>query len=417
MKTAGIIAEYDPFHNGHRYQIEKAREETGADYIVIAMSGDFLQRGKPAILDKHTRAKMALCGGADLVLELPAACATGSAEYFAAGGVSLLGATGVVDTVCYGMESHSPVLLADLSAVLAHPSQKFEAHLSSLIKKGRTYPQARQEALLAALPQYPGAELSAFLSAPNNLLSLEYEKAIVNWNEREHPPLRGLGILRVGDGYHESEIHSSYASATAIRRLLESPQGEISSISGELAPLLPAHSLSLLTEAAESNLLLNAGDFSAALYARLLSERTYGFTKYADCTEALSRRICSHLQEYVSFPQFAGLLKTREVTLTRINRVLTHILLGIQKENCRQPVSYLRVLGFNRRAEPLLSAISKKASAPLLTKVADACHILSVHAMDTLRQDIDAADLYQGIARIKSGKILGNEYNTPIIIP
>ncbi|MCM1284011.1 MAG: nucleotidyltransferase family protein [Roseburia sp.] len=417
MKTVGIIAEYNPFHNGHRYQIEKVRKETGADYIVIAMSGDFLQRGTPAILDKHTRAKMALCAGADLVLELPVAYATGSAEYFAAGGISLLGATAVTDTVCYGVESHSPALLAELAAVLAHPSQKFEAYLASLIKKGRTYPQARQEALLAELPQYPKTGLSALLSTPNNLLSLEYEKAIINWNEKGLPPLQGLGILRVGDGYHESEIHSSCASATAIRRLLESTQGEISSVSGELAPLLPAHSLSLLTEAAESRLLLNADDFSGALYARLLSERTCGFTKYADCTEALSHRLCSHLQEFVSFSQFASLLKTREVTRTRINRVLTHILLGIQKEDCMQPVSYLRVLGFNRRAEPLLSEISKKASAPLLTKVADACHILSVHAMDALQKDIDAADLYRGIARIKSGKILGNEYNTPIIIP
>ena len=170
MKVAGIIAEYNPFHNGHKYQLEQVRKRTDADYIIIAMSGDFLQRGVPALSDKHTRARMALSAGADLVLELPTVWATSSAEYFAAGGVALLGKTGVVDHLCYGCETMDTnlfhAIVSVLSANTSAGSGKFQEYLSALLKAVRLFPTARSKAVAACLPDIPSGTISAFCLRP-----------------------------------------------------------------------------------------------------------------------------------------------------------------------------------------------------------------------------------------------------------
>lgn len=412
MNVTGIIAEYNPFHNGHFYHLQEARNQTNADYLIVVMSGCFLQRGVPAIVDKHTRAEMALLSGADLVLELPVPFATGSAEFFAAGGIRILSASGVVNCICYGMEEETTALLSDAAALLTSPAPSFERTVADLVKQGMSYPRARQEALIAALPQYPAGEVRAFLSKPNNILALEYEKAILRQNAADGGSLCGLGIRRIGDGYHETSIRTHYASATAIRNLLLPFRDDL------LASALPPHCLALLKQASGRRLLMDTDDFSEALYARLLHIQPSGYTCFMDCTESISRRIAEHINEFVSFSQFADLIKTKDITRTRINRVLTHILLDLCTEDYAYPtVPYLRVLGFARRAEPLLSEIHKKASAPLLTKVADASRNLSAPAMHALKKDMFAADLYRGISRIKSGLPLSSEYNTKITIP
>lgn len=422
MNVTGIIAEYNPFHNGHAYHLMEAKRQTDADYLIVAMSGDFLQRGVPAIVDKHTRARMALMSGADLVLELSAPWATGSAEFFAAGAVRLLAATGVVGCVCYGMEAPA-ALLCSAAALLVCPPPAFERTVRDLVRQGMSYPRARQEALVLSLPQYPPKEVRAFLSCPNNILAIEYEKAILRQNAGDNGKIAGLGIRRVGDGYHETDIRTSYASATAIRRLLLPPKqpgagpAEACGPSRKaLVPVLPPHCLALLEQAAAQGLLMDADDFSGALFARLLQLEPSGCSRFMDCTDSISRRIAGHLNRFLSFSQFAELIKTKDVTRTRVNRVLTHILLNLYREDYAQTtVPYLRVLGFARRALPLLSEIDKKASAPLLTKVADASRRLSAPAMRALHTDISAADLYCGIRRIKSGLLLPDEYRTGII--
>lgn len=514
MKATGIIAEYNPFHNGHAYQLTLARKETGADYIVIAMSGDFLQRGTPAITDKYIRTQMALSAGADLVLEIPALQAVSSAEYFARAGIQCLAATSVVDSICYGCESVRPELLSALTEALtesglpcqtqnsgsSHAGQTqntvsghagqtqntdsdhlgqtqntdldhtrwiqnidsdyagqaqsarqnsiYRAKLTELLRSGASYPLARQEALCTALPELDAADIRSFLSSPNNILALEYEKAIAGWNA-EHPhTVHGHAIQRTGDGYHSSEISSRYASATALRsRILSAAAAEsafaVSSSSTPAAGLwealsdyMPPDSLNLLRSAAGRRQLMDTDDFSDALYASLLSCRRQGYTHFADVSEALSRRIDRRLNEFVSFTQFAGLLKTKEITHTRITRILTHIMLGFTGEDLNADVPYLRLLGFRRSAAPLLAEIRKKASVPLITKVADASLTLSnsvYHsaatgtdtgsprigsepALRSLQRDIYAADLYRGICSIKSGLPMRNEYTQPVII-
>lgn len=423
MKTAGIIAEYNPLHNGHAYQLAQVKKETGADYVIVAMSGDFLQRGTPAIADKYTRTQMALAAGADLVLEIPARFATSSAEYFANAGILLLGETGVVDTVCYGCECVQPQLVHTLLAPLLDHDPAYEAQLAKLLRSGAPYPLARQEALCKVLPDESGDQIRRFLSSPNNILSLEYEKAMAQWNAAHERPLKGHAMQRIGSGYHDTSLGAAFPSATAIReRLLpllsrDSHADIASDVWHEMCSYLPPATLTLLRNAAADSRLLCTDDFSGVLYAALLAHRSEGYAAFADCPDALSNRIADHLNSFISFTQFAGLLKTKELTFTRIQRVLSHIMLGFATEDFRgRTIPYIRVLGFAKSAEPLLSAVSKKASPPLLTRVADASRLLSDDAMNALQKDLYAADLYRGICSIKSGQRLHNEYTQPLVV-
>ncbi len=420
MKAAGIIAEYNPFHNGHRWQLARAKAETGADFIVAAMSGDFVQRGAPAMADKHTRAQMALAGGADLVLEIPAAAAVSSAEYFAGAGVRLLAKTGVVSVICYGCEQRNPGLSARLAEALLAPDTAFSDTVRDLLRKGKSYPFARQEALCAFFPDIGSDEIRAFVSSPNNILALEYEKAIAVWN-RSHPcpnTLEGHAMKRVGSGYHSTRLTAPFASASAIRRALFDGPADDGGLWQRLSGCMPDTSAAPLKAAWSDGLLLHPDDFSAPLCAALLAEEPKGLARFSDVSDAMAHRIANCLPQFLSCTQFADLVKTKDLTHTRVSRALFHILLGITQEDCARDIRYLRVLGFRKTAAPLLSAIRKKASAPLITKVADASRVLAKDsaARSALNKDIAAADLYRSISSIKSGRVLPNEYRRPLAI-
>lgn len=437
MKTLGIIAEYNPFHNGHLYQIETARRLTGADYVIVAMSGDFLQRGVPAIVDKYTRTRMALLGGADLVLELPAVWATASAEYFAAAGVQLLGKTGVVDTLCYGCETPEPELMQALVRVLSENPSDYQDLISSGMKQGNSFPVSRSRALCFLLPSFSPDVITAFLESPNNILALEYEKAIARWNFTNRAPanvLTGTPIQRIGEGYHSTKTGITYASATAIRKALFSPSetagnqdpsvritASADQYDSGLLQMLPETSASLLTTLAQQNLLLDTDEFSSALYTRLWALQGKGYTDFADCGIDLSCRITQQLEHFLSFSQFADLLKSKHMTYTRICRALLHILLDIRQDDYAtlwQPegIPYLRVLGFRKDSSALLSAIKKEASVPLVTKVADASRSLQDAACHRLLHDISCADLYRTTAMMQAQTKLPNEYRQPIVM-
>lgn len=418
MKVAGIIAEYNPFHNGHQYQIEQIRSQTGADYVVVIMSGDFLQRGVPAITDKFVRAEMALHCGADLVLELPSIWALSSAERFASAGVFLLAQSGVVDFICYGAEHPNPALMQQLIKTITDNSGAYSDHLLTLQKQGLTYPAARARALYQFLNWDDEKSILAFLNAPNNILALEYENAIAKWNTSHENKLKGYAIKRQGGGYHDTVLYKEYSSASAIRtQLLSSTEESLSALHTQV----PAFVLEQLQDITTQHALMDTDDFSDALFARLLSYRKTGYSQFADCSLDLSNKIINHLDQYTSFTSFAMLLKTKDITFTRICRVLMHILLDIRQEEYAlySPDStdaYLRVLGFRKNATPLLSAIKKEASLPLVTKMADASQILTNDAKELLNHDIAAADLYRTIRSIRLGSSSRNEFNQPIVI-
>lgn len=410
MKINGIIAEYNPFHNGHKYQLEESKRRTGADYTIVVISGNFVQRGAPALLDKHSRAEMALRCGADLVLEIPAVYATSSAEYFATGAVSLLDRLNVVTDLCFGSECGEVSLLTEVASILLTEPEEFTHSLKGFLRDGYSYPNARTAAMIQYSPSL--AYNREIFSSSNNILGIEYIKAI----RRQKSSMTPVTIKRQGAGYHALVPDTEYCSALSIRHALW--EGKDASC---LQAYMPEAANRLLADRLNRGKLVRSNDFSAVLYYKLLSEREYGFEKYLDVSAALSDRIVNRLDEYVTFDAFCDLLKTKEMTYTRISRCLLHILLNITKEDmalCNELsyTPYARVLGFRRSAEPLLGIIKERSSIPLVTKLADAEKILPEDSFPMLKQDIQISQLYQGIAARFSEHQPLNEYTIPLVI-
>ncbi|MDO5407332.1 MAG: nucleotidyltransferase [Eubacteriales bacterium] len=418
MKTAGIIAEYNPFHNGHRYQLEELRARTGADYIIIAMSGDFVQRGEPAIFDKYTRTRMALNAGADLVLELPAAFATSSAEDFAACGVALLDKLGVVDMLCFGSECGDVAALEPVARLLAEEPEEYGKLLRERMSQGDSFPKAREW----AVTEWMKMETS-LLSSPNNILGIEYMKALI----RRGSSIKPYTIQRSGQGYNDSDFAAVsvtdgqvFASASAIRNALrdkavsDAVRAQIpGSIADDLTSLTPVF----------------PDDLSALLNFRLLDLTSSGrnLTDFSDVSPELADRIQNRLLETASYTGRIEQLKTRQYTYTRISRALLHILLGtttnqIQDYRADDYVSYARILGFRKSTAPLLSEIKKSSQIPLISKVADAEKILTESswsdsmALHSFRYDLHCSHVYQSVVYQKSGVLPRNEYTQPIVI-
>ena len=392
MKTISIIAEYNPFHNGHAWQIAEAKRRTSADFALIVMSGDFVQRGEPAVLDKFSRTRMALLGGADLVLELPVRYAAGSAEYFARGACSLLASLNVTDTLCFGCETEDPKarLLALESCFFPDSSQsspRYDSHFAS-------------DADPLSPPGNPFSFKTAteLLSFPNNTLGLEYLIAC----RRLKASFDFLPVKRQGASYHSSLPQGNFASATAIRKNPALACGYMPDVCREL-----------YEHAVSGQMLHSIDDYSDLLHYALLMQKDY--TAFLDVNADLSDRIRKLLPQYKSFSSFVSLLKTKQVTEARIRRSLLHILLGIRKKERPEDrfagLSYARVLGFRQSALPLFREIKKRSSIPLLTKAADAKKLLLPSELDEFLLNVRASDLYH-ITDPGGGY---NEYRTQII--
>ena len=407
MKAVGIIAEYNPFHNGHLYQIEEVKRLTGADYIVVAMSGDFLQRGVPALTDKYTRAKLALQNQVDLVLEIPVLWSCASAEYYGAAGVRLLADTGIVDTIAFGAETDDLEALQQIANLLAEEPEEYRVLLQSSLKEGLSFPAARAKAVATCLGD---DALSSILEQPNNILAIEYLKAMKGTG------IRPLLIPRVGDDYHATEVHSSIASASAIRALIEG-DGKLTNIKD----CMPKAAYDTLQDVFLSQGLLYEDALSQALGYRLISLPKDEFSRYADCDLDLGHRIANHLKEYQSFTSFVQLIATKNTTHTRVNRALLHILLGIETEDLMEGkdhgyIPYLRVLGFRRQSAAMFAALKASRKKPLVTKVADAVNQLPSEAHAMLLRDIQAADLYNQMNQVQNGIKIADDYTHPLVI-
>lgn len=450
MKVIGIIAEYNPFHNGHAYQIEKIRKELQADYIVVAMSGDFVQRGAPAILDKYARTKMALSCGADLVVELPVLWATSSAESFAMAGVTLFEKMGCVDGICFGAETDDTPLLEMLASILAEEPHSYKTALALALKEGKSFPVARAEAITTYLSQQTDSitpsdfkRINIILNTPNNILALEYLKAI----KRRGSSLEAYPIKREGADYHESEILSSSvfqskapaASATGIRNLLASTvfthtqEKEGSVLSESLASAMPQAALSILLDYISKEPLLDANNFSAQLGYQLLVQRSKGFANIMDCNEDISNRLKKNLIKFSSFSDFCENNKSRDITYTRMSRILTHLLLGIDQEletlgKSLDYIPYLRILGFRKsyslaspsekKTSGILALLKETAKIPLISKLSSADSILSSDALTLLEKDLFASDLYEQTKSSLSTekRTFQTEYSRQIVI-
>lgn len=427
MNVIGIIAEYNPFHNGHAYQIAHVRKNLHADYIVVATSGDYVQRGEPALLDKYTRARMALSSGADVVLELPVLWSTASAELFADAGISLFEKTGCVNGICFGAESGDLALLRRIADVLADEPADLKASLKRNLKSGNTFPKAREAALLSyfsgsagqdgALPVSAEA-LSSLLASPNNILALEYLKAL----RRRASSITPYLLKREGAAYHETSILSGAsaipASASAIRHTLfadaagacgnSADRASEDSADGILRHAMPQEALAILQDYRADFPLLCADDFSSILGYLLLSSSATQLARTADSSPEFANRMQNQLPYYTSFSSFASRLKSKEMTLTRINRILLHSILGITSSdyacgNALDKIPYLRILGFRKSAAPLLAALKASAAVPLITRSSQALKLLSPDAMRVFEHDVFAGNLYLQMRNQKGG--------------
>ena len=406
MKTVGIIAEYNPFHDGHAYQIAEAKKITGADYCVVIMSGNFMQRGIPAIMDKSLRIQSALMCGADLVLELPVHYATGSAEYFA-----ILDRINVIDCLCFGSECGNIQALSMLSDALVSESEEFKDLIKQNMKAGSSYPKARNNALIASSPRLAG--YSDILQFPNNILGIEYLKAI----KKRGSHIKPYTISRKGAGYHDDSINDSYSSALAIREAIEMKQ-DISLIKEQL----PDTVYKLLEENYLKTFPITIEDFSSLILYKLIKEQENGYSRYFDIDKTFADRLESLIYSYTDYASFCEKIKTRNITHSRVARNLLHILLDIYQSDvdafCADDyVYYARIVGFRKEAAPLLSAIKEKTSIPLISKLADSdAYVTSENGRKMLKRDIESNHIYSLIVSRKYHQNLLNEYKRPIVI-
>ncbi len=424
MKTAALIAEYNPFHNGHLYHLQETRRRTGADRLIIIMSGDFTERGCPAVLDKYTRTSMALSAGADLVLELPVCSAVSSAEFFARGGVGILDALGVVDTLSFGAESDDAAGLSRLAGLFLAEPEEYASLIREGVRTGLSYPEARA----ASAGKFLGDDsASSLLSSPNNILAVEYEKALQSLSS----PIQTLLIPRRGD-YRRQDLPEegtdAFASASAVRRALGSPDAD-----RRLAGRVPDFVLPVLSSRTDR---MCADVFALPLWhAAAQAGSAASLTRFQDISPDLANRIWSLLPSFTGWDAFASQVKTRQFTRTRIDRALCHILLGLTKEQTKRWSEenfalYARVLGFRRESEDLLSRIKEKSRIPLITKMADAQKAITAFyeercpgntqilrdASESLRLDVFAAELYETAAALKSGREKNDEYRHGLIL-
>lgn len=426
MKIVGLITEYNPFHNGHLYHLQKTKEITGADAVIAVMSGNYVQRGAPAIMPKHIRAKVALEAGVPLVIELPSCYACGSAEYFAEGSISILEKLGCVDAICFGSECGDLSILEKIASITANEPLEYQRFLQEELKAGISYPKARQ----IALKRYTkDKNIDLILSQPNNILGIEYIKALMRRKS-------GMGIYTIKrhvSGYHDEELAENYSSASAIRRLLwhasnaihledDQPYDEppLSEALTRLEGQVPSACIRMLEETHRTRYPVYANDFSLLLKYRLMCETKESLTQYADVSSDLANRMLNRLNDFVSFDQFCDLLKTREVTYTRISRALFHILLHIKQEDMalyrqNNGCNYAHILGFRKDASSLLKYVKRHTEIPLITKLT-LQENLDMSAKKMLENEIFSSNLYESIITEKFHLPFIHEYQQQLIL-
>lgn len=350
---SGIICEYNPFHNGHRTLIQAIRQ-SGSTHIVAVMSGNFVQRGEPACLEKGTRIQMALQGGADLVLELPVPWAAARAETFAYGGVYLLEQFGCVDRLAFGSEHGQIAELEKLADRLLSPG--FEPAVSQEASAGVPFARARQ----AAVAKLCGKETAALLEHPNNILGVEYCKALRQLGSSIRPQT----VQRTGSGHHDTMPDSRYASAGYLRaRLAEDP-------SAELSAYMPHGAFDLLRADVQAGHLSSMGRMETAILAHLRTLTPETLSQLPDISEGLENRLWQGIRQAATLDELYQFIKSKRYSHARIRRIILSAFLGLRAEDTVEPPPYLRVLGMNSRGMEILHHAKHTARLPILTRYA-----------------------------------------------
>lgn len=412
MTTAAIITEYNPFHNGHKYQIDKIKKLLHCDNIIIIMSGEFTQRGIPAICYKSVRTQIALECGADLVILLPVLFSNASAEIFSRGAVTILDELGCIDYLVYGIENiENNNIIKDAASIMTDESEYYNKIIKQYLSKGFSYPASCEAAFKEILnnEQYYKNYSDIFL--PNNILALEYEKSLIKLNSN----IKTFGIPRKGNGYSSTSLDSPYVSAAALRKYFCGTNFNKDTIS-EYMPDCAAYIL-------DNHFCMRspvfADDFSNMLLMKLINSCD-DYSNYLDCSSDLSRKIIKNIDKFQSITQFVTVLKSKDYTYNRIMRTLFHIMLDIKTSDIENVFNntnnlYARILGFDTKALPLLSLMKKTSKIPIVTNVKDGEKKLSKDALALYNKDIFASNLYIAMERNKSKIELKNEYQYQLI--
>lgn len=385
-KVCGIIAEYNPFHNGHKYQLDMVKETF--DTTVVVMSGSFTQRGDVAITDKWSRAKSALICGADLVIELPTVFAMNTAERFAFGGVSILNSLGCVDAISFGSECGDIEILKKAAQQLIGETPEQKKQIKALLKSGRSYASAREAVFSEYIPE-------GILNSPNNILAVEYIKHLILSGSSITP----ITHRRQGADYKSIDINSQTASASAIRANIDSHKVKkhMPADVYDIFKAVPKHNISRLDTAAVCFIRQNG--------AKVLS-------RTLECGEGLENRIYDAARKYSTIERIADECSTKRYTKAKIRRIILSSLLGITEDFSKKPPSYIRILGATSKGRELLGVIKSNSKLPIITKTAD-------FKQDNLifEKDVLATDIWALSTDLPDYKTSGADFtNSPMMI-
>ncbi|MDX8364951.1 nucleotidyltransferase [Cytobacillus sp. IB215665] len=401
MKAAGVIVEYNPFHNGHYVHLQETKKQTGTDCVVAVMSGNFLQRGEPALVSKWARTKMALEAGVDIVVELPYAYASQNAEMFANGAISILSAL-LCEEVCFGSEHGEIKDFQHAAQFLKQAAPTYNEKVKNAIDKGYSYPKASS----IAFNEIKTTNVKLDLSKPNNILGYHYVKAIHD----QHSNLTPLTITRTGAQYHDEEFTSpSIASATSIRQTLFSKSGNLNDIHNYIPVSTKNH---LINYYHQYDRFHSWEAYFPLLKYKLLTSSLAELESTYECEEGLEYRLMKYIKESTSFITFMEKIKTKRYTWTRLQRLCLHIITNTKKDDLQQLSTqspYIRLLGMNMRGQQYLNEVKKKIQLPIISKAAsfeDPLFML----------DITAAHVYASILpEPLCSTAIKQEYSTPPI--
>lgn len=425
MNITGLIVEYNPFHNGHIYHLNKSLEKTNADASIAVMSGNFIQRGEPALFDKFSRAKAAVESGIDLVVELPSIYASQSAELFAKGSVSLLNSLGCVNSICFGSEEGNISALYLIASILCLEPQEFKEKLTYYLNEGMLFPTARNKALLDYInstdfsigDNFSDIDLSEerinnILSSSNNILGIEYIKQLISLNSNIKP----FTIGRIHSEYNSEEISGNINSATAVRKKLheiisfaEHNSSDVNDLinsiqtSEDITNSIPESTLNMIASSIEKGFFpMYPEYFFETLISTIIRDKK-NLESYFDISEGIENKIFKAALVAKDYDELLNLIKSKRYTMTRIKRCLNNILLGVTKEDMEfakgiDSIPYVRILAFNSKGREIIREIKKSSEIKIINKFSEVEHFMDDKNFKFLiENDIKCTDIYNTI--------------------
>lgn len=403
-KILGIVAEYNPFHNGHLYHLNESKRRTDADYTICVMSGNFVQRGEPSIIDKWSRAEIALRNGVDLVIELPLVYSISSAENFAYGSISLLDKLGIVDYISFGSEVGDMAILDSIAEILCNEPKEYISLLNHELAKGISYPKAREKALLMYLNDI--RKYANVLSNPNNILGIEYLKAI----RKSKTEIKPITVKRTSSNYNSTSIAEKTASSTAIRKNINKLDA--------IRKVVPEETYDILNNKIKHGQIIKGlATYEKEILYKLRTSSTQFISNLPDVSEGLENAIKNAANSCNNIMDLISIVKSKRYTQTRIQRILLYALLDITKqdmENSKKGIPYIRVLGMTEDGKKLLSEIVSRKKLNIIVspkKFMDSSN--NKIAKSLFSKDLQATNIYTLGYEYESFSNL--DFTTPVV--